>query len=68
VWQRELYQAFARGRVIESVGPSRYEARPDFKDVAFSEGGPKAWSVVVRRVEGEQCQISPALRQCRSGP
>jgi len=29
--------------------PSRYEVRPDLKDISFSEGGPKAWFVVVAR-------------------
>ena len=38
-----------QGWVIESIEPSRYEVRPDLKDVLFSEGGPKAWWVVVRR-------------------
>ena len=32
-----------------SIEPSRYEVRPDLKDFNFSEGGPKAWFVVVRR-------------------
>jgi hypothetical protein len=27
----------------------RFEVRPDLKDFTFSEGGPKAWFVVVRR-------------------
>jgi hypothetical protein len=39
-----------QGWVIESVEPSRYEVRPDLKDLTFSDGGPKAWFVVVRRV------------------
>jgi hypothetical protein len=30
--------------------PSRFEVRPDIKDMTFSEGGPKAWFVVVRSV------------------
>ena len=49
VTKKELYDAFATGWVIESVEPSRYEVRPDLKDLSFSEGGPKAWFVVVRR-------------------
>jgi SAM-dependent methyltransferase len=50
VSQRELHDAFAQGWAVESVEPSRYEIRPDLKDMAFSEGGPKAWFAVVRRV------------------
>ena len=47
--KEELHAAFAEGWNIESVEPSRYEVRPDLKDLAFSEGGPRAWFVVVRR-------------------
>ena len=47
--KKELYDAFAQGWVIESIEPSRFEVRPDLKDLSFSEGGPKAWFVVVRR-------------------
>jgi len=50
VSKTELHAAFAEGRVIESVEPARYEVRPDLKDLQFSEGGPRAWFVVVRRV------------------
>ncbi|MHB1424465.1 MAG: class I SAM-dependent methyltransferase [Gemmataceae bacterium] len=49
VSKAELHDAFAEGWNIESVEPTRYEVRPDLKDLAFSEGGPKAWVVVVRR-------------------
>jgi SAM-dependent methyltransferase len=49
VSKKELHDAFAKGWNIETVEPSRYEVRPDLKDLAFSEGGPKAWFVVVRR-------------------
>jgi hypothetical protein len=38
VSQKELHDAFAQGWVIESVEPSRYEVRPDLKDLSFSEG------------------------------
>jgi hypothetical protein len=38
-----------QGWIIESIEPSRYEVRPDLKDMSFSEGGPKAWFVVARR-------------------
>jgi SAM-dependent methyltransferase len=49
VSREELHAAFAGGWGIESVEPSRFEVRPDLKDVAFSPGGPRAWFVVVRR-------------------
>jgi SAM-dependent methyltransferase len=45
----ELQAAFADGWEIDSVTPARFEASPDFKEM-FSEGGPKAWFLVVRRV------------------
>jgi SAM-dependent methyltransferase len=51
VLKKELYAAFANGWSVESIEPSRYEVRPDLKDITFSEGGPKAWFVVVRKVE-----------------
>jgi cyclopropane fatty-acyl-phospholipid synthase-like methyltransferase len=47
--KKELHDAFAKGWAIESIQPVRFETRPDFKDFTFSEGGPKAWFVVVRR-------------------
>jgi SAM-dependent methyltransferase len=50
VSQNELHDAFAEGWRIESIEPSRFDVRPDLKDVKFSEGGPKAWFVVVRRL------------------
>jgi cyclopropane fatty-acyl-phospholipid synthase-like methyltransferase len=50
VSRQELHAAFGQGWVIESVEPTRAEVRPDLKDLTFSEGGPKAWFVVVRRV------------------
>ncbi|MBI2806243.1 MAG: hypothetical protein HYX68_14780 [Planctomycetes bacterium] len=49
VSRREIEDAFAEGWVVESIEPSRFEVRPDLKDISFSEGGPKAWFVVVRR-------------------
>ena len=50
VSRMEIEVAFADGWAIESIQPSRYEVRPDPKDISFSDGGPKAWFVVVRRV------------------
>ena len=51
VSKKELHDAFAQGWVIESVEPARYEVRPDLKDLAFSEGGPKAWFAAIRRMK-----------------
>jgi cyclopropane fatty-acyl-phospholipid synthase-like methyltransferase len=50
VSKKELQDAFARGWKIESIEPVQIEVRPDLKDFTFSEGGPKAWFAVVRRV------------------
>jgi hypothetical protein len=49
VSRKEIKDAFAQGWAVESIEPSRFETRPDMKDLVFSEGGPKAWFVVVRR-------------------
>ncbi len=49
VSKKELHDAFAQGWQIESVEPSRFEVRPDIPDLAFSEGGPRAWFAVIRR-------------------
>jgi len=50
VSRTEIEAAFAEGWVVESIEPSRYEVRPDPEDISFSDGGPKAWFVVVRRL------------------
>lgn len=47
--KKELHDAFAGGWTIESIQPVRLEVRPDFKDMTFSEGGPKAWFALIRR-------------------
>jgi cyclopropane fatty-acyl-phospholipid synthase-like methyltransferase len=49
VSKQELHDAFAQGWSIESIEPTRVEVRPDLRDMTFSEGGPRAWVVVVRR-------------------
>jgi 2-polyprenyl-3-methyl-5-hydroxy-6-metoxy-1,4-benzoquinol methylase len=49
VSEAELRAAFADGWTIESLTATHFEVRPDLKDFAFSEGGPKSWFVVVRR-------------------
>jgi hypothetical protein len=45
----ELREAFAKGWEIESIEASRFEVRPDPNGITFSDGGPKAWFVVVWR-------------------
>ena len=49
VSRQELYDAFADGWKLELVQPARFEVNPEFTEVKFSEGGPKAWFAVVRR-------------------
>jgi SAM-dependent methyltransferase len=49
VTKTELEESFARGWEIESIEPSRFEVRPDLKDITFSPGGPQAWFGVFRR-------------------
>ena len=49
VSRKEIEATFAEGWVLESIEPTRFEVRPDPNDISFSEGGPKAWFVVVRR-------------------
>jgi SAM-dependent methyltransferase len=49
VSRKELDDAFAKGWAVESVEPSRFDVRPDMKDLGFSAGGPKAWFAVLRR-------------------
>lgn len=50
VSRKEIEIAFAKGWKVESMEPTRFEVRPDMKDISFSEGGPKAWFVAVRRL------------------
>jgi cyclopropane fatty-acyl-phospholipid synthase-like methyltransferase len=49
VTKQELHEALAKGWVIESIEPVRFEVRPDLQGVSFSAGGPKAWFAVVQR-------------------
>ncbi|MHB8898554.1 MAG: class I SAM-dependent methyltransferase, partial [Thermoguttaceae bacterium] len=51
--QVELREAFARGWVIESIEPVRFEANPEADQREFADGGPRAWFAVIRR-EGEK--------------
>lgn len=46
---KEIRDAFAEGWDIENIEPTRFEVRPDLKDFSFSDGGPRAWFVVVKR-------------------
>ena len=47
---QEISAAFKDGWAVESIEPTRFEVRPEAKDLMFSEGGPKAWFVVVKRL------------------
>jgi SAM-dependent methyltransferase len=49
VSRQELYDAFADGWEVESIEPTQIEINPEFTELKFSEGGPKAWFAVVRR-------------------
>jgi ubiquinone/menaquinone biosynthesis C-methylase UbiE len=50
VSRKELDAAFSGAWAVESIEPSRLDVRPDLKEFTFSEGGPKAWFVVARKV------------------
>jgi cyclopropane fatty-acyl-phospholipid synthase-like methyltransferase len=45
----ELYETFADGWEIESIQPIQIEVNPEFTEMQFSEGGPKAWFAIIRR-------------------
>jgi cyclopropane fatty-acyl-phospholipid synthase-like methyltransferase len=49
VSRRELDEAFADGWTVASARPTRFEVNPQYTEVKFSEGGPKAWFAVIRR-------------------
>jgi len=51
VTRTELEDAFADGWTVESIEPVRFEVNPEFTEMTFSEGGPKAWFAVIRRNE-----------------
>ena len=46
--RQELHASFGAGWKLESIELSRFEVRPDLKDLPFSPGGPKAWFAVIR--------------------
>ena len=49
VSRQELYDAFTDGWEVESIQATRIEVNPEFTEIQFSEGGPKAWLAVIRR-------------------
>ena len=49
VSRQALFDAFADCWEVESVQPCQFAVHPEFTDIQFSEGGPKAWFAVVRR-------------------
>jgi cyclopropane fatty-acyl-phospholipid synthase-like methyltransferase len=49
VARQELYDAFADGWEVESVRGVQIEVNPEFTEMKFSEGGPRAWFAVIRR-------------------
>ncbi|HJZ93022.1 MAG TPA: class I SAM-dependent methyltransferase [Gemmataceae bacterium] len=49
VSRQELYDSFADGWEVESVEPCQIEISPEFTEVKFSKGGPRAWFAVIRR-------------------
>jgi len=46
----ELTQSFADGWEIESIQPVRIVVNPEFTEMNFSPGGPKAWFATIRRL------------------
>jgi cyclopropane fatty-acyl-phospholipid synthase-like methyltransferase len=50
VSESEIRQAFSDGWEVEEIRPARFEVRPDLEGISFSEGGPRAWFAVIRRV------------------
>jgi cyclopropane fatty-acyl-phospholipid synthase-like methyltransferase len=49
VLKQEIEQAFQEGWKIQSIANTRFVIRPDFDEMAFSPGGPKAWLVIAHR-------------------
>jgi cyclopropane fatty-acyl-phospholipid synthase-like methyltransferase len=47
--RQEIHDAFTDGWEIESVQPCQIEINPDFTDIQFSPGGPKAWFAIIQR-------------------
>ena len=55
VSRQELYDAFADGWEVESVEPLQILVNPEFSEVKFSDGGPKAWFAIIRERAGNDC-------------
>jgi cyclopropane fatty-acyl-phospholipid synthase-like methyltransferase len=49
VSRQELHDAFGNGWEVESIEPTQIETNPEFTEVTFSAGGPRAWFAVIRR-------------------
>jgi hypothetical protein len=49
VSQSELRGAFSGGWGVEEIRPERFDVRTDLEGISFGQGGPKAWSSVIRR-------------------
>jgi cyclopropane fatty-acyl-phospholipid synthase-like methyltransferase len=47
--KQELHDAFADGWEIDSIQATQFELNPDFTQIKFSAGGPKAWFAIIRR-------------------
>ncbi|MFO0954186.1 MAG: class I SAM-dependent methyltransferase [Isosphaeraceae bacterium] len=50
VTRQDLLAAFSNGWEVEEIQPVRFEVRTDVVSASFSEGGPRAWFSVIRRV------------------
>jgi cyclopropane fatty-acyl-phospholipid synthase-like methyltransferase len=48
--KKELQDAFAKGWAIESIRLVQLELNPKMTGMTFSQGGPKAWFAVIRRL------------------
>lgn len=47
--ERELREAFARGWLVESIEPARFEVLPGIPGAEFGPDGARAWFAVIRR-------------------
>ncbi len=50
VSQGEIRGSFSDGWDVEEIRATSIETRPDLEDFMFSEGGPKGWYSVIRRL------------------
>jgi cyclopropane fatty-acyl-phospholipid synthase-like methyltransferase len=50
VSKKELQDTFAGGWDIESIQPIQIEVNPNVTGFTFSQGGPRSWFTIVRRV------------------